>query len=85
MNIKKLMADRNSSIIEYYQSVLEQYGIKSMTKNISISNLGGILPEGEICPELWVLEEDMDKAKAIIEEMNLNSAPDPETQGDDDR
>ncbi len=56
-------------IVEYYQSVLEEYGIKSQTRNISISSLGGPLPMSEIWPELWVLEEDLEKAAKIIEEI----------------
>jgi len=69
MKLKKLMTDQDSMKIEYYQSVLEEYGIKSQARNISISSLGGMLPPSEIWPELWVLEEDLDKATKIIEEI----------------
>jgi len=69
MNLKKLITDQDSMKIEYYQSVLDEYGIKSQSKNISISSLGGILPPSEIWPELWVLEEDLEKAMKIIKEI----------------
>ena len=68
MKLIKLMSDQDSMKIEYYQSVLEEYGIKSQSRNISISSLGGLLPPSEIWPELWVLEEDQEKAQKIIEE-----------------
>lgn len=60
--------------IEYYQSILEEYGIKSQARNIAISSLGGPLPISEIWPELWVLEEDFEKAVEIIRQIRKDPA-----------
>jgi hypothetical protein len=58
--------------VEYYQSVLEEYGIKSQTRNILLSSLGGFLPPAEIYPELWVLEEDFEKASKLLAEIKVD-------------
>lgn len=69
MELKMLMSDRDSTIVGYYQSVLEGYGIKSQTRNIFLSSLGGFLPPAEIYPELWVLAEDFEKASRLLAEI----------------
>ena len=66
MELKMLITDRDSMKVQYYQSVLEEYGIKSQTKNISLSSLTGTFDDW---PELWVLDDDFEKATKLLEEI----------------
>jgi len=63
MKLIILMSDRDSTIIGYYQSVFEGYGIKSQTRNIFLSPLTGTFDD---LPELWVLAEDFERASKLL-------------------
>lgn len=67
--MKLILSDRDSMKIEYCKSILDEYGINSQTKNILLSPLAGPLPSAQVWPELWVLDEDYDKALKILEKM----------------
>ena len=69
MKLKMLMTDRDSMKIEYYKSVLEEYGMKCQCSNIFLSSLTGTFYDW---PELWVLEEDFEKASKIIEGLKIS-------------
>lgn len=66
MELKMLLSDRDSTIIGYYQSVFEEYGIKSQTRKIFIAPITGAFDD---LPELWALAEDFEKASKLLAEI----------------
>ena len=49
-----------------FKSILESNGIESILKNELLSPLAGSIPFTEVQPELWVREEDFERATEII-------------------
>ena len=63
------------------KSLLEENSIDAFLKNEHSAPLAGLIPFGEVYPELWVSSEVSDKAKRIIEEESHEGQTDhlPET------
>lgn len=60
--------------------MLEETGIKSLIKNDSILGYIGAVPE---VMDLYIFEEDMEKARPLIDEMNKQQEPgEPDEPGE---
>jgi hypothetical protein len=54
--------------VGHYQSILEAAGIRTLVKNLGVSNAHGAIPMTEVYPELWVVDdEDFDEAMELLE------------------
>ena len=54
--------------VGHYQSILEAAGIRTLVKNLGVSNALGAIPMTEVYPELWVVDdEDFDEAMELLE------------------
>lgn len=59
------------------QALLDEHGIESELRGGDLNPLAGEIPFGEAQPGLWVVESDYEKARAIIEQRNIQD-PDGE-------
>lgn len=66
--MKKLFVSQNLIEVEMRKERLEQAGIRCMIKNQRSSSLAGEIPFTEVFPELWVQDEDYDRARRLLEE-----------------
>jgi len=65
--MKRIYSNPVFPIVENLQNVLQLNGIRSTIKNQYLSvGIGGI----DCCPELWVAEQDVERALDIIETAN---------------
>lgn len=66
--MKKLFVSQNLIEIEMRKERLEQADIRCMIKNQRSSSLAGEIPFTEVFPELWVQDEDYDRARRLLED-----------------
>ena len=67
----KVFEDFDIALVGHYQSVLESNDIATFMKNQFGTSGAGELPFVEVIPQLWVLNDtDIDRAKALIKELN---------------
>jgi hypothetical protein len=64
--MKKLCSTFEATECIMYKSILESNGIESILKNELLSPLAGCIPFNDVQPELWVREEDVERATEII-------------------
>lgn len=64
--MKLLFTAADTIKIGFYQSIPESYDIPAECRNIHTAPLAGILPPGQVWPELWVNEDDFDHAVEIL-------------------
>jgi len=50
------------------KSLLETEGIPFMVKNENLTYLAGELPFGDVQPEIWVEDDDFEKAKRFLKD-----------------
>ncbi len=67
------------ALVENVKNVLELNGIESTISNQYLSAVVGEVPPIETWPQLWVKEEDAERAKEIIEAANTDVAESRET------
>lgn len=65
------------TLVGHFKSLLEEAGIPVHIKNENSHVAMGEVPQIEIAPELWVInDEDYDKAKAILDDYRSQSPAD---------
>ncbi|MEM7383535.1 MAG: DUF2007 domain-containing protein [Verrucomicrobiota bacterium] len=65
------------TLIGHFKSLLEEAGIPVHIKNDNSHVAMGEVPQIEISPEIWVInDEDYDRAKAIIDDFRSQPAAD---------
>lgn len=78
--MRKIYENLEFTRVGHYQSVLEAAGIKTWVNNLGASFLAGEIPQWEVCPELWVVNDaDYDTALEILRPLHhpdLPTAPD---------
>lgn len=67
-SLEKVYIAQNIQDAYLVKSLLEENGIESFVRNENTSALAGLIPFGEVFPEVWVLEENSEEAKRIINE-----------------
>jgi len=68
--MKRIAADPNFASIGLMQSMLEQNGIRTVMRNQELSQLAGALPQGQVWPELWILNDDeYETARRLLNEI----------------
>ena len=70
--MKKLCSTNDEIEVNMLKSFLDSNGIGSAIKNELLSPLAGGIPFNEVRPELWVHENDLEKAKQIISSATEN-------------
>ena len=65
--MKRIYSAPVLAIVENMKNVLQLYGIRSIITNQFLSAGVGELPPIESWPQLWVAEEDAERASEIIE------------------
>jgi len=65
------------ALVEIMKEVLSMHNIDSHIKNQYLSGAAGEIPPHESWPQLWVSDQDFERAKIIIEEAQRDS---PESQ-----
>ncbi len=62
------------ALVENMKNVLNMYGIESYLRNQYLSAAIGEIPPHEAWPQLWVSEQDFERAKEIIKDAETDSA-----------
>lgn len=75
--MKKLKTATNLVELGFVQGVLKQEGIHCIVKNEFLSGASGELPVNETWPELWVADEDLERARLILENIESNDDAEP--------
>ncbi|MBT3376733.1 MAG: DUF2007 domain-containing protein [Lentisphaerae bacterium] len=71
--MKKMATDIDFARIGLMQSALEESGIPTLMRNQELSQLAGALPQGQVWPELWILDDDdYEAAKSLLEDIAGN-------------
>jgi len=66
----KVFEDFDIALVGYYQSVLENNGIRTYMKNQFGTSGAGELPFVEVIPQIWVLDDaDADRAGMLIDKL----------------
>lgn len=76
--MKLVYSHPNFAQVGLVRSLLENDGIPTVTRNQNLSPLAGEVPVFEVWPELWVAEEDFERAHNLIEKSK--AAPTPEEE-----
>jgi anaerobic ribonucleoside-triphosphate reductase len=61
------------ALVEIMKSVLKMHNIESYIKNQYLSAAVGEIPPQESWPQLWVSDQDFERAKRIIEDAESDS------------
>ena len=77
--MKKVFVSQSLVEVEMRKECLEQAGIRCMIKNQRSSSLAGEIPFTEVFPELWVQDEDYDRARRLLEEGLVLLPPNQDT------
>ena len=65
--------------VGYFQSILEEEGIRTTIKNYGTSAVMGEIPFTEVYPELWVLDDgEFERAMGLVR-AELDAPPPPAT------
>ena len=60
-------------LVENMKNVLAAHGIESHIMNRYLSSVAGEVPPLETWPQLWVSEDDFDRAKNIVEDVESDT------------
>ena len=78
--MKKVYESQDYTRVGYFQSILEEEGIRTTIKNYGASAAMGELPFTEVFPELWILDDgQFDRAMKLVRE-ELDTPPTPSTE-----
>lgn len=75
--MKKLKTATNQAEIGFYKGLLEHEGIHCLIKNEFLSGASGELPVNETWPEIWVADDELDHAKAVLQSIETNDEAEP--------
>jgi len=56
--MKEVYTSINLMECEFRKTILESNGIRCIIKNELLSPLAGGIPAPEVCPELWILDDE---------------------------
>lgn len=65
------------ALVENMKNLLKMHNIESTIKNQYLSAAVGEIPPNEAWPQLWVADQDFERAKKIVEDAERDS---PESQ-----
>ena len=66
--MKKVYTGTNLVDCSFRRTILESHGIQCLIKNELLSPLAGGVPEPEVWPELWILDDErFDEAVKLLE------------------
>ena len=65
--MKRVYSSPLITIVENVKNVLELHGIRCIVRNQHLSTALGEIPPIECWPQLWVAEEDAERASQIID------------------
>ena len=61
----RFLASKRPGDIQHLKAVFEEEGIACEIRNEVVSAIAGLVPLSETTPELWIEEEEVEKARAI--------------------
>lgn len=61
------------ALVENMKNVLKMYDFESYIRNQYLSAVVGEIPPHEAWPQLWVLEQDLERAREIIKDAESDS------------
>jgi hypothetical protein len=64
--MKRVYSAKDPLMIGHLRNVLHTFGIRSVTRNLDLSTAAGELPLIDCWPELWVEDDEFDRAQAIL-------------------
>ena len=71
--MKGLYSAQNLVLVENIKNVLKRHEIESTITNQYLSAAVGEIPPNEAWPRLWVSDQEVERAKKIIEDAEKNS------------
>lgn len=79
----KVFEDFNFSRVGQLQSLLESQGIKTFLKNQFASSVMGEVPFVEVCPQLFILnDDDLQRAQQLLQFEQPESQPKPNSKSE---
>jgi len=75
--MKKLTSAETIVTITHYKNVLAAAGIRSEVRNEHLGGIMGEMPVFETWPQLWVDEQDTERASQLIKSVDAESPGEP--------
>ena len=74
--MKKLISLDSLVTTNHYKNLLESEGIASIIKNAILGGIAGEMPQDQVWPELWVIDDlSYERAKQLIDEAAIEESP----------
>ena len=64
--MKRVFSSHNSVLVHHSRNLLEAAGVKTELRNQYLASAMGELPPAECQPEIWVDDQDAERAAAIL-------------------
>ncbi|WP_421620758.1 DUF2007 domain-containing protein [Alkalilimnicola ehrlichii] len=72
--MKRVFSVENRMLVERYRQALEDAGIPCQLRNEFLGGGAGELPVNEVWPEIWVADEDEQRARTLLKELKAREA-----------